>query len=233
MTKEKTEQSFKNVLTGYISEVIIIFIGISISFLFDEWRENRKDDETAQKHLAVLRSNLIQDTLQLTGMIEIGKKSVRSTNKLAYFKLDAEIADSLDFYIDNAASYLNFKSNQTAYEEIKQTAHTNLIKNDSLKRAFLSYYTLAVPYCDEWCEVDKTQTMTQLIPEMTTYFPVVADSANIVPSKEKIQSLRTRKLRNLLLTNAAYKQETIKIFAFTKEVCKSLLRRVDGELERD
>lgn len=233
MTEIKVKASPKYDLKKYIAEVLIIFIGISISFLFDEWRDNRKDDETAQKHLSVLRSNLIQDTLQLTGMIDLGKKLVRSTNKLSYFKLDAEIADSVDFHIDNAASYLNFKPNQTAYEEIKQTAHTNLIKNDSLKRAFLSYYTLIIPYSTEWCTVDRTQTMTQLIPEMTIYFPVVPDTQHIVSAPEKIRSLKTRKLRNLLLTSATYKQEVIKTFTFTKEICKSLLKRVDGELKKE
>ncbi len=231
MAEKKTEQSLQDALKRYIAEILIIFIGISISFLFDEWRDNRKDDETAAKHLAVLKSNLVQDTFQLTGMIDLGKKLVRSTNKLAYFKLDSEIADSLDFHIDNATSYLNFKSNQTAYEEIKQTAHTNLIENDSLKTAFLAYYTLIVPYSTEWCTVDKTQTMTQLIPEMTIYFPVVIDTQNIVSSLEKTRSLRTRKLRNLLLTSATYKQETIKTFMLTKEVCKGLLKRVDDELK--
>jgi len=226
----KTKQSIRDLLKKYISEVLIIFIGISISFLFDEWRNNRKDDETIQKHLTVLRTNLIQDTLVLTGMIENGIKLVQSTNKLIYFKVDSEISDSIDYHIDNAASYLVFKSNQTAYEEIKQTGQTNLIKNDSLKRAFLSYYTLVVPYCNEWTTVDKTQTMTALIPEMSIYFPVVPDTLNIVPPQEKIKSLRLRKLRNLLLTSAAYKKESINTLIFTKGYAKNLLKRTEREL---
>lgn len=150
----------------------------------------------------------------LSGMIEHGRKLVASTNKLAYFKLDSEISDSIDYHIDHAASYLNFKSNQTAYEEIKQTGQTNLIKNDSLKRSFLAYYTLVIPYCSEWIEVDRTQTMTALIPEMSIYFPVVPDTLNLVSTQEKIKSLRVKKLRNLLLTSSAYKKKGSDKYAY-------------------
>lgn len=155
MEGKKANYSFKVILEKYVSEILVIFIGISMSFFFDEWRQNRQDEETIRKHLTFLRTNLVQDTLQLTGMIHFGHKSARSIHKMVYFKHDSEITDSISFHIDNAASYLTFKPNQMAYEEIRQTAHTNLINNDSLKVLFLSYYTSIIPNCIEWCKVDE------------------------------------------------------------------------------
>jgi hypothetical protein len=231
MAKTQEKETLRDILKKYVLEVVIIFIGISMSFLFDEWRENRKDEETAIKNLIFLKSNLVQDTMVLTGMMEIGKASVHSINKLIYFKQDSEISDSLNTHIDKAASYLDFKSNQMAYEEIKQTGHTSLIKNDTLKRAFLSYYTLIAPYCTEWTAVDKMQTMTQLIPEISIYFPVVVDTSNVISVQEKIKSLKVRKVRNLLIMNAAYKQEVIKALMLTKELAKGLLKRIEKELK--
>ena len=232
MEERKEKRLFKVILEKYISEILVIFIGISISFFFDEWRENRRDDEIVKKHLTVLRTNLVQDTLKLTIMIKHGSKLVNSINKLTYFKRDSEIKDNISFHIDNAASYLVFKPNQMAYEEIRQTAHTNLIKNDSLKTLFLSYYTSTIPYCTEWCKVDETHTMTQLIPEMSIHFPVVIDSLNIVSSQEKIKALRLKKLRNLLLANAIYKKEAITTFVATKKATINLLKKVDDELKK-
>ena len=230
MAKTEEKQGIKYIIKKYALEVLTIFIGISMSFLFDEWRENRKDDETARKNLIFLRSNLVQDTFVLTGMIEIGKASVHSINKLIYFKQDSEISDSLNTHIDKAASYLDFKPNQMAYEEIKQTANTSLIKNDTLKRSFLSYYTFVTPYCNELTAVYKMQTMTHLIPEMSIYFPVVPDKSNIVSVQEKLQSLKITKIRNLMIMNATYKQEVINTFMFTKEAAKKLLKRIDDAL---
>lgn len=232
MEEKKTKYSFKVILEKYVSEILVIFIGISISFFFDEWRENRRDEETIKKHLTFLRTNLIQDTIQLTGMVNYGNQFVSNIHKLAYFKHDSEITDSISFYIDNAASYLTFKPNQMAYEEIRQTAHTNLIKNDSLKTLFLSYYTSIIPSCIEWCKVDETHTMTQLIPEMSLYFPVVIDSLHIISPSEKAKALQQKKVRNLLLANAAYKKATIYTFAFTKKYTIHLLKKVDDELKK-
>lgn len=232
MEEKKVQHPVIAILEKYISEILVIFIGISISFFFDEWRDNRKDDETIKKHLTVLRESLVQDTLQLAYIINHGNKLVSSINKLTYFKSDSEIKDSINFHIDNAASYLVFKPNQMAYEEIRQTAHTNLIKNDSLKNLFLAYYTSIIPNCIEWCNVDETHTMTQLIPEMSNHFPVVVDSLNLISSTEKIKALKLKKLRNLLLTNAVYKKETIYIFTLTKRATIRLLKKVDDELKK-
>ncbi|MBN8820936.1 MULTISPECIES: hypothetical protein [unclassified Spirosoma] len=233
MSEKEEKHPFKVILEKYISEILVIFIGISISFFFDEWREGRRDDETIKKHLEFLRTNLVEDTLNLTSRIKHSSKLVNSINKLTYFRSDTEIKDSIHFHIDNAASYLFFKPNQMAYEEIRQTAHTNLIKNDSLKILFLSYYTSTIPYCTEWCKIDETHTMTQLIPEMSNYFPVVADSLKIISSQEITKALRLKKLRNLLLANAVYKKEGINSFITTKKIAIKLLKKVDNELQKD
>lgn len=232
MEERKNKHPLKVTLEKYISEIIVIFIGISISFLFDEWRESRRDDETIKKHLTVLRTNLVQDSLNLTFQINYGNKLVNSINKLTYFKSDSQITDSIDFHIENAASYLSFKSNQMAYEEIRQTAHTTLIKSDSLKNLFLSYYTSRVPYCTEWCKIDETHTMTQLIPEMSIYFPILVDSLNVVTLQEKAKSLKQKKLRNLLLLNSGFKKATINTLTMTKKSTLNLLKKVDEELQR-
>jgi hypothetical protein len=232
MAESKSTLSIKDLAKKYISEVLIIFIGISISFLFDEWRDNRKDHETAHKNLTFLRSNLVKDTLILTGMMKMDRNLARSVEKLCYFKQDDEILDSINFYIDNSVTYMEFKANMMAYEEIKQNAQTSLIENDSLKIAFLSYYTSIVPYCNEWCTVEKTQILNELIPELSNYLPIVEDKFNVVSAKEKAKALKIKKVRNLMLTNLGYKQATINAMDLTKNMAKKLIKRIDKVLEK-
>lgn len=232
MLEQPTNKKLKDVLIPYLFEIIVIFIGISISFLFDEWRDNRKDKELERKHLIDLKSNLQQDTFLMSRMIESGKNFVHSSHKLATFKNDKDILDSLDFHIDNATSYLLLKTNKTAYEEIKQTGHTGLITNDSLKKIILQHYTLVIPQGEEWGDIDKNYTMTYIVPEMSNYFPVVMDTTNMVSASQKIKALSIQKLRNLLLNNTIYKQETIKSFMRTKLYSEKLIKRIEKELEK-
>lgn len=229
MLEQPTSKNFKNLFLKYIFEVMVIFLGISISFWFDEWRENRKDREMEHKHLIDLKNNLKQDTFLLSQLIRAGNTFVNSSHKLATFKNDTEIIDSLNFHIDNATSYLPLKTNQAAYEEIKQTGHTGLITNDTLKMFILQHYTLIVKNGEEWSEVDKNYTMTQIIPEMSNYFSVV-DATDIVSASQKIKALRLQKLRNILLNNTAYKQATTDVFKTTKIYSERLIKRIEDEL---
>jgi hypothetical protein len=216
----------------YVVEIFIIFVGISISFLFDEWRTRRNDKELLVKHLSELKGNLIQDTIILSGAELISKKLVRASKRLLDFRQQSEIVDSLDFFIDGAASYADFYAKQSAFEELKQTARTSLISDDSLKILLLSYYTTYVPHCREWCTVNKSYTMDQLIPEMTNFFPVVPDPMNVVTANEKVKALKIKKLRNLLLTSVTYKQESLRVLLMTKSKAKQLLEKIEAELKK-
>jgi hypothetical protein len=232
MAEQLNNRSIKEIFIQYLFEIIVIFIGISISFWFDEWRNNRKDKEMERKHLSDLRDNLQQDTFLLSFQIENGDRLINSSRKLAAFKNDADILDSVNIHIDNATSYLFLQTNQTAYEEIKLTGHTSLITNDTLKKSILGYYTLAIPGCVEWANIDKNYTMSQIIPEMTNSFPVVPDGSNMVSNTQKIKALRNQKLRNLLLNSVAYKQATSGVFKHTKSNAIKLLKKIDKELKK-
>ena len=232
MSEQFASKKFKDILVKYVFEIVVIFLGISISFWFDKWRSNINDRAMERKHLIDLKNNLKQDTLMLSQVIKAGKIYVTSSRKLASFTNDNDIRDSLDFYIDITASYLPLLVNQTAYEEIKQTGHTNLITNDSLKMNILQHYTLIIPQAKEWSELDKNYTMTQVIPEMSNYFPAVTDTMNIVPASQKIKALKLQKLRNLLLNNAVFKQAEIGVFMTTKTYSEKLIKRIEDELKK-
>jgi hypothetical protein len=223
---------FQDSLKKYLGEVIAIFIGISISFWFDEWREDRKDREMEQKILQNLKSNLMQDSMIL-GMTTKGvQRIIAGAEKLTKLKPDPSLTDSVSYYIDMAASYTGFLANQTTYEEIKQTGHSSLIQDDTLKNFILGHYTTLIPYVKEWCDVDKTHTMTQLIPEMSNYFPVIIDTTNLVPAAAKIKYLQTPKLKHLLITNLAYKKEAVKAIEIVKGNTKRLIARIDQILKK-
>jgi hypothetical protein len=224
--------SLQSTIKKYLSEIVAIFLGISISFWFDEWRDNRKDREMEQKILQNLKENLVQDTIFLGGTIELGENMVKGAEKLITFKEDKEVVDSVNTYIDMAASYTGWLVNQTAYEEMKQTGKTTLIQNDTLKKAILGHYTGLVPYVKEWCEIDKTHTMTQIIPEMSHYFPVVIDTMGWVTPAQKVKLLKTPKLKYLLLTNVMYKKETIKSLKMANANTKRLINKIDKALKK-
>lgn len=177
-----------------------------------------------------MMANLKQDSLILEMTIVNVQKMITGAEKLS--QPNPNQTDSISYYIDMSASYIGFLANQTAYEEMKQTGHSGLIQDDTLKNFILGYYTSLMPYIQEWCDVDKTHTMTQLIPEMSNYFPVIIDTTNIVPAAEKIKYLQKPKLKHLLITNLTYKREACKALEIAKGNNKRLIGRINKALKK-
>lgn len=78
--------TIKNALQKYLTEIITIFIGISISFWFDEWRSTQKDREMEQKLLLSLKENLMQDSFQLFHTIPRMNGMLYSVQQLIQFQ---------------------------------------------------------------------------------------------------------------------------------------------------
>jgi hypothetical protein len=229
---EQNKPSIKITLLKYLSEIVIIFLGISMSFWFDEWRNNRKDRETEQIILRGVKDNLIRDTIVLRKMIPYGENLISGGNKLLALKEEKEIKDSIDIYLDLAVTYLAFDATQTTYEEIKQTGRTSLIQDDTLRKSIISYYTVTLGYCNECTAATKAHTETQVMPEITNYFSIVEDSIRPIPIAQKIEALKIRKLRNLLLTNIVYKKATLSAFERTINHSKKIIGRIDKVLKK-
>jgi Family of unknown function (DUF6090) len=229
---EQNKSSITTILLKYLSEIVIIFLGISMSFWFDEWREKRKDQEMEQKILHGLKDNLIRDTMMLSQMQLHADSFINCSTKLLALKPEKNVEDSLDIYLKTAATYMSFNATETTYEEIKQTGRTSLIQNDTLRKGIIQHYTVYLGLCNEWCAADKANTETQLMPEMLNHFSIVADTISPIPKAQKLKALKSRKFRNLLLANITYKQGVLRVVGYTLDNSKKNIRRINKVLNK-
>ena len=54
----------------YLFEVLAIFVGITLSFMVDEWREDKQNREETVKALKMIREDLVQDTLSYNRILQ-------------------------------------------------------------------------------------------------------------------------------------------------------------------
>lgn len=81
----------KKAFRKYIFEIIIIFVGITLGFLFDEWRDNRAEEKERSELKQSMRAELIRI-------------------KLFFLSEDSSIHDQLT----NVKTYLAYKRNDTS-----------------------------------------------------------------------------------------------------------------------
>ena len=83
----------------YIIELIVIFVGISASFLVDEFREDLEIDKQVRKSLYSLKKELNNDIMHLKNLI----KNIENSDNQFSFILNLEFSQSLkDSILDKA-----------------------------------------------------------------------------------------------------------------------------------
>jgi hypothetical protein len=213
-------------LGRYLSEIIVIIIGITLSFVFDEWRNERKDRRDEHSYLTMLQEDLTHDTTVLGMYILRQEEAIRCTQRLASFGAVADVEDSLFFLLDNTAGYVEFAPRSAAFEELRQTGRTSLLNNSLLRRQVFTLYTQVYPFLKEWTLVDKTHVLSSLIPEITNHLPIAADSASLSRFSSHAKALQQGRLNYLLHTEASFKQAVLGTLKLAKNAATSLLTEV-------
>lgn len=123
----------------YVGELVIIFLGITLSWWFEEWRQDKQDRQRESLHLTNLRSNLETDSLTMSGELADMKESMRRLKALEK-AIETGETDSLGHYIRSMIMVAEFHPNDSEFEVIKSTGEIGLIEDDTLRRDIMTLY---------------------------------------------------------------------------------------------
>ena len=126
-------------LPMYAGELIIIFLGITLSWKFEEWRQNKQERQLEALHLINLSSNLDTDSLTIIRELADMKESLRRLNALEQ-AIQSGHTDSLGHYIRSMIIVAEFHPNDSEFEVIKSTGEIGLILDDTLRRDIMTLY---------------------------------------------------------------------------------------------
>lgn len=126
-------------LPMYAGELIIIFLGITLSWKFEEWRQNNQERESEKLHLMNLESNLETDSTTMTRELVDMNESVRRLKALEK-AIETRKTDSLGHYVRSMIIVAEFHPNDSEFEVIKSTGEIGLILDDTLRREIMTLY---------------------------------------------------------------------------------------------
>lgn len=115
------------VLSKYIFEVIVIFIGITMSFIFEEWRVSRSDNQKEKEYYSLLLSDLESDSIDLEDIFDgIKFEQPRLDSILKKSKYD----NHEQFSYDMCAAFALIQTQNLikSFESIKQSGDLKLLK---------------------------------------------------------------------------------------------------------
>lgn len=137
------ESRFTRYLLYAVGEIVLVVIGILIALQINNWNEQRKLRGQEVKLLQAFKNSLESDTASFNAYIYEYWTIHNSIQKLQrHIKADLPYHDSLDFHFLNSTAYWSPRIDQAVFSTVT-SSNLNLIRNDSLKKSIVSYYTFA------------------------------------------------------------------------------------------
>lgn len=133
--------SFKRFNYKYVvGEIVLIFIGISLSLYFEQWRANRANREKEKELLGQLMASVERDTAKLSNLIVVNDViNSRVSWLLDSGRFEAHPSERAIRSLAYINVYYTYSPDFSAYENIKHEGLT-LISNQSLRLELIRYY---------------------------------------------------------------------------------------------
>lgn len=123
-------KQMKEKLKIYVFEIIVIFLGITISFLFDGWRKERDDNRIVRKQLILLKNDLNRTSKWIN---QIDSQYMEQISNISKFKSGSEINEDVLAHMFWALDFepINFPVRELSpyLNQISELSGTNKISN--------------------------------------------------------------------------------------------------------
>lgn len=208
---------------NYFFELVTIVVGIMLSFLINEWRENAKNKDKEISYLDNLRSELLADTSKIRDEIAALALIERGVDTILNMDIEKRVPDSLQIFLRSQALYSSLPQRRITYRELQQTGESYLITNRNLLRDIITYYESVVWEIKEYNKIDENHVLNQLIPYFTAKIDMEGGSLVQQPFKEK-------HFRNILRYNKGFKMVQIALYKKQLEEIRKLNAAIEDEI---
>lgn len=218
----------------YFFELLIIVIGITISFWFNNLRESRIEKKEEIRLLTTIKENLIADSLQLFAEKELYSKSGD------YFKnlVDRPFSqgwDSLEMGLGYLQTYSSIPVTEVGYKEL-QGGGLKYISNRDLRENIIKHYSVKNWEWQEYNEIDRDMVLNQIIPyinQNAPFFERVMELENNPKSLNKLKLIiETDHFKNLVKMSNLFKNVQVRLYIKILKENRILLEGIEKDLSR-
>ena len=212
--------------------MLIIVIGISISFWFNNLRESRIEKKEEIRLLTTIQENLVSDSLQIYGEKEIYKLSGIYFKNLV-FKPIKQGFDSLEIGIRYLQTYSGIPVTDVGYKEL-QGGGLKYISNRKLRENIIHHYSVKNWEWQEYNKVDRDMVLKQVIPFVNENAPFYGKIGELKDSPAKFSKFKkmveSDYFKNLVKMSNLFKNIQVKLYEEILKENKKLINEINLEL---
>lgn len=137
-----------------VAEFLVIFVGITLSLIADDWRQSRRDLEAERRALSELLIDLEADAESLEQLQATMVMHDRAAMWLYRSIGQSEVAvDSLMVRLKRMHGLNLFKAQRATYAALLSTGELGVVGDEVLRRAIARYYEDLQPQADGFFQV--------------------------------------------------------------------------------
>ena len=194
-----------------IGEILLIFIGISLSLYFEEWKTDRAERKKEKELLTEEIQAVQRDTSEIDLVIKINDECYKQmTYLIDTARFETQPTSKTMKYLSRMELMRTYKPDLSAYENIKQEGFT-IISNTSIKTSMIRYYQ-EMAKLTFWTEWQRDHHFPHFVPYKFDSFSVYTFGVEAVP--EDFDKLKADKRFWKLL------RESKRVYKMTSEIAK-------------
>jgi hypothetical protein len=126
---------------NHLIELIVVFIGITLAFMLNNWREHTKDKKLESQYLSSFYEEIVFANGKLDTIINTNKeKMTYLARMIESLQKDILPVDSTIAVIAQMAQISLFIPKVNTYESIKNSGNFNLIDDYDIRSKLIEYY---------------------------------------------------------------------------------------------
>ena len=134
---EKTKINWLN----HIIELVVVFIGITLAFMLNNWREDTKNNQIENQYLNSFHDEIVYANAKLDTIIKNNKTKIEYLdNSIELLKNNNLPEDSMMLVISHMVQISIFIPKTNTYESIKNSGNFNIIENYEIRSKIIEYY---------------------------------------------------------------------------------------------
>jgi hypothetical protein len=212
-------------------------LGISLSFVLNEWREQQAERKLEQELLTQLRDNLILDSLSLSVQMNSLDLRRNAAQNLLLIDENTPYNDTTARNLILIMNFGSFEPSDIAYQEMKSLGYSRLVKNKELLQETIQLYETDYDRLSEWVEADKLFLMNDLLPHMNRELPFARmyNFGVVSPKKQRqlMEALLQDETRYIVQYNEILKLGNKQVFELTMGEVRRVIGMLNEELPEE
>lgn len=233
MSLRKKKGGFKY----YLAELLILVLGISLSFALNEYRLENSERAHEEELLVQLRDNLATDSSLLFQNVDQIGTYIRKHGELLNLDTKAKFTDSLSVNVAYLLSYFDYSPVNIAYTEMQSLGNSRIIQNKDLLKDLIALYNNGFSSLEEWTNADRQFVLNQMMPYIAATLPYASNfNFGVLSQNGKnnlMQALNKDQTKHLIQLNLVIKAGLKGQFDQSLANVSKLITDIDKELAKD